>query len=296
MAIKITFTKQLGTASANNICTTQTGSAGTPLVLNGSATNYLSTTSSAAAAVGATVINLSSVTGVTVGQSITDTTATTLPAQTVVSAVGTASVSIWPPVGGANGVGSGDTIVFPGTATIDTFNATTNIAIGRRIAIAYTGTDTSFTIVGTNANGNGITDTAVGASGAAQSNLDFLTVTSITPVGGGLTGVTVGTNGVGSSQWFTWNWRGYAPMSLGLAVELVSGSVNFSVQHTYDDPNNLLAGSGYPLPFNDPVIASQNTTISNIAAPFTTAIAASRLLINSGTGEVRVRFEQAGVG
>jgi hypothetical protein len=211
-------------------------------------------------------------------------------ANAAVAGIGASSVTIYPPVGGV-GVGSGDTIVFPGTATIDAATAA-NSAIGRRVVIAYTGTDTSFAIVGTNLTGNVITDTAVGSGGSAVSNLDFVTVTSITPVGGGLTALTAGTDGIGASPWTTWNWRGYPPFALGMAVELVSGSVNFTVQHTYDDPNSPPNGI-YPLAFNDPVINGASATVEG---NFTTPIVATRLLINSGTGEVRARFVQAGAG
>lgn len=291
MALRVVFTKQLASASSNNIAASQSASAGVPLTLNGSATNYLSTTTTAAVAAGGVILPLSSVSGVTVGQGVTDATAVTLVSGTTVQGIGTSGVTIWPPVGGV-GVGSGDTIVFPGTATIDS-STSNNIAIGRRVTISYTGTDTSFAIVGTNSTGNIITDTAVGSSGTAVSNLDFVTVTSITPVGGGLTGVTAGTNGTGSSPWVIWNWRGYSPMNLGMAVELVSGSVNFTVQHTYDNPNALEGGALYPLPFNDAVINGASATIeSSILTP----IVATRLYINSGTGVVRTRFEQAGVG
>jgi hypothetical protein len=176
--------------------------------------------------------------------------------------------------------------------TIDTVTAA-NSAVGRRVVIAYTGSDTSFTIVGTNGTGNAITDVAVGSGGAAQSNIDFATVTSITPVGGGLTGVTAGTNGVGSSPWISWNWRGYSPMNLGMAVELVSGAVNFTVQHTYDDPNLLTPGVIYPLAFSSPIINGASTTVDGA---YSTPIVATRILINSGTGAIRVRFLQAGAG
>lgn len=186
-----------------------------------------------------------------------------------------------------------------GVATIDTATAA-NSAIGRRVVLAYTGSDTSFTIVGTNSTGNAITDTVVGASGAAQSNLDFVTVTSITPVGGGLTALTAGTNGVGSSPWICLNWRGYAPMKVSNAVELVSGAVNFTMQRTYDDPNNLEGGAAFPLAFNDSVINNSTATIDGgvMRTAYDTdgTITAVRLLINSGTGEVRCRVLQAGAG
>lgn len=292
MATHITFTKQLGSASSNNIAASQSASAGTALVLNGSASNYLSTTSTAAVLPNNTVIPVSSVTGLVQGQVITDTTtAGTIVSGSVIKAIGTASVSIWPPVGGT-GILSGDTIIFPGTATIDTAT-TANLAIGRRVVIAYTGTDTSFAIVGINSTGNLITDTAVGSSGSAQSNMDFVTVTSIVPVGGGLTGVTAGTNGVGSSPWLAWDYRQPTPMNIGIMVELVTGSATFTVQHTYDNPNGLNNGLTYPISFNDANINGASATAeSSVSFP----IIASRVLISSGTGEVRARFEQVGLG
>ena len=174
---------------------------------------------------------------------------------------------------------------------IDTATAT-NTAIGRRVVIAYTGTDTSWTIVGTiDGTTNLVTDVAVGSGGSAQSNYDFVTVSSITPAGN-TTATTAGTNGVGSSPWAYWNWRGDSPLNLGFAVEVVSGSVNYTVQHTYDDPNALLGGATYPLAFNSPVATGLSATADGA---YTTPIIATRVLINSGTGEIRVRFVMAGV-
>lgn len=220
MGLETTFTKSLAAAVSNGICTSQSGSASTPLTINGS-------------------------------------------------------------------LASG------GVATIDSVAAGNSGALGRRVIIAYTGTDTSFTIVGTNATGNAITDVAVGSGGSAQSNMDFVTVSSITPVGGGLTSLTAGTNGVGSSPWWTTNWRGYAPVNISTLVELVSGSINYTIQHSYDDPNFLLGGLTYPTPINDPVLVNQIGTADGLMA---NPVKAMRVLINSGTGVIRGRFVQAGVG
>lgn len=292
MALPKVFTKSLGAASSNNIAASQSGSAGVVLTLNGSAAVRLATTSTAAVAPGGTVIPLASVSGVVVGNTISDSTApTAFVSGTQVTAVGTASVSVWPPVSDTAGVGSGDTIVISGVATIDTSSAN-NSAIGRRVVFAYTGSDTTFTIVGTNSTGNVITDVVTGVSGAGQSNLDFVTVTSVTPTGGGLTSVTVGTNGVGSSPWWMANYYSNNDVNLGFSVEVVSGSVNYTIQHTYDDPNNLMAGAAYPLPYNHPIVSNQNATLDGA---YTTPVSAARVLVNSGTGVLRVRFLEAGI-
>lgn len=290
MSVPIVFTKSLGTAHSNGIAASQSVSANTAFVLNGSLTNYLSTTSSAAAAAGKVVIPMTSTTGVTVGQVVTDSTAAALVTGTVVVAVSSSSVTIWPPVGGP-GVGSGDTIVFTGVASIDAFNATTNSANGRRVVVAYTGTDGNFTVIGTNAGGATVTDVFAGSGGAGQSNLDFVTVSKITPVNS-LTGATAGTNGVGSSPWSTPNWH-TTPLNLSFAVEIVSGAVNYTIEHTYDDPNNLLGSATYPLNFQN---ATVNGVSANAEGVYALPIAAIRVLINSGTGQLRVRYLQAGIG
>lgn len=293
MAFPIVFTKQLAAASSNNIAASQTpGSAA--LILNGSASNRLSTTTTAAVAVGGTFLPLTSTTGVVVGQGVTDSTATTLATGTKVTGVATTGVNIWPPVGGAS-VGSGDTIVLAGFATIDTATAA-NSAIGRRVIITSGGNDSgiNWTVVGTNASGATISDTFAGSNGgAAQSNLDFVTVTSITPSGAVASTAIAGTNGVGSSPWITLNWHATSVMNAGFNVELVSGAVNYTVQHTYDDPNNLLNGATYPLATDNSVVAS---AAASADGSYTTPIAAIRVLINSGTGELRVRILQSSIG
>lgn len=182
-----------------------------------------------------------------------------------------------------------------GVATIDARTAA-NGAIGRRVIITSGGNDSgiNWVVVGTNSSGAAITDTFAGSNGgAAQSNLDFVTVRSITPSAAVASTAIAGTNGVGSSPWVSHSWTSQSPMNVGIAVELVTGSVNFTIQHTYDDPNNLEAGSLYPFPFNDAVINQQSDSIDGAMV---TPIVASRVLINSGTGEIRVRFLQAGVG
>lgn len=178
---------------------------------------------------------------------------------------------------------------------VDTSSAN-NTATGRRVILLSGGNDLgiNFIITGTNASGNIVTDTVAGTNGGtAQSNLDFVTVSNIIGSGAIASTIVVGTNGVGSSQWQTWNWQNSAPMNLGLAVELVSGAVNYTLQYTYDDPNNLGANVVFPLAFNQAAMTGQSTTLdSTISTP----IIATRILVNSGTGILRCRFVQSGIG
>ena len=172
---------------------------------------------------------------------------------------------------------------------------TNNSAIGRRVIVTSGGNDTgiNWVVVGTNSSGTTITDVFPGVSGgAAQSNLDFVNVSSITPSGAVATTALAGTNGVGSSPWVTWNYSVNPPINLGFAVEVVSGAVNYTVQYTYDDPNNLLGGALFPLAFSSILNAASTTLDGTLSTPFV----ATRVVVNSGTGVIRCRFVQAGIG
>ncbi len=141
--------------------------------------------------------------------------------------------------------------------------------------------------------GNTIRETLTGTNATtSQSNLDFKTVSSITPVSATVGTTSAGTNGVGSSLWQIVNWNA-TPSNLGFGVELRSGAANYTVQYTYDDPNNLLTGLAYPTPFNHSIVAAQTATLDGVFAFPVTAI---RLLTNSGTGTLWFRMLQAGLG
>ena len=181
--------------------------------------------------------------------------------------------------------------------TIDTATST-NTALGRRVLLTSTsGSETaSITLTGTNSSGNIITESITFATAlTAQSNLDYVTITKILPTSGAVGSISAGTNGVGSSNWYTWNYRVTPPMNLAVAVELVSGAVNYTVQYTFDNPNATSGEYGitYPIPFNLATMIAQTATLdSTISTP----IYATRVLINSGTGVIRCRFIQAGIG
>jgi len=171
----------------------------------------------------------------------------------------------------------------------------------RRVIITSGSNDTgiTFTVSGVNGSGFPISDTFAGANGAAaQSNLDFKTVTGITHTGSVAGTLTAGTNGVGSSHWNLTNWNAYPP-NLSVSVELRSGAVNFTVEHTYDDPN-ILPGTGglnasgltYPLPWPD---ATLNAAAISGETQINTPITAWRVTINSGTGVIAVRALQDGI-
>ncbi len=76
------------------------------------------------------------------------------------------------------------------------------------------------------------------------------------------------------------------PTNIGFGV-IVSGVVNYTVQHTFDDP-----AVGFTTWFPHPTIAALSTTADgNYAFPVT----AIRLTVNSGAGTATLKLVQAGI-
>lgn len=76
------------------------------------------------------------------------------------------------------------------------------------------------------------------------------------------------------------------PVNIGLAF-VVSGTVNYTMQVSYDDPN-----SGFSTWFDDATVASKT---ANFASSITTPVTGVRFKINSGTGAVTMSLVQAGI-
>lgn len=162
----------------------------------------------------------------------------------------------------------------------------------RRILITTTQDDSAktFTINGTDGQGRAISETMVGPnSTTGQTNLDFLTVTSITTNSNVTANLTVGTNGVASSIPLPLDHYGLGNDSVQVVV---AGSVNYSVQYALDDP--FTTAPSTPLnwfDFPDPNLVGQ--TISAFGgAQFLPA--ALRLLLTAGTGTATITILQPG--
>lgn len=173
-----------------------------------------------------------------------------------------------------------------GVATLDT---------GRRVIITSAGNDSgiTFTVVGTNFSGNSQTEVITGANaGIATGVLDFKTVTRVTPSSATAAAIKVGTNGVGACPWISLNDH-VSPFETSVGV-IVTGTVNYTVQHTYDnDPCGVyVPGSQIPNVFNHPMLTSQTATNDS---SYNSPITATRIQINSGTGSVRFIVLQAGI-
>lgn len=202
----------------------------------------------------------------------------------------------------ANNIATSQT---PGAAGALTLNGTTvvnGVAIldhARRVLITTTDTTHTFTITGTSPTGTLLTEVVQNAGTSVQSQLDYLTVTSIVINGAATAAVTVGTNGVASTPWVRLD--EWALPQVAIQCD-VSGTVNYTVQSTLDDPNS---------PTN-PVIPS---AVAWVNSPDTNAVAATgqiqtsyggyaaypavsptfvRVTLNSGTGTVTATVIQAG--
>lgn len=91
--------------------------------------------------------------------------------------------------------------------------------------------------------------------------------------------------GAGSTAPFVMN-TNTNPFNVGFGV-IVSGVVNYTVQHTFDDP-----AVGFTTWFPHPTIASQ---IANADGNYAFPVTAIRLTVNSGAGTATLKLIQAGI-
>lgn len=168
--------------------------------------------------------------------------------------------------------------------------------VARRVLLTFGNEASNRTLIltGTDRYGNTQSETLAvpsGAAGTVASQLDYLTVTSALPQGGGWTAaVTLGTNTVGSTPWFAREFMSLG--SLGAVIWIPTGkTVNASMEITWDDVNvpinkppygtSVEPNSDYP---PKPVGVTGLTSIAATAyAEVTVPHFYFRLTINSGT-------------
>lgn len=206
------------------------------------------------------------------------------------------TVSVGPlAAGSANSIALSQT---PGAAGALTLNGSTvsgGVAIldnQRRVLITTADTTHTFTVTGTTPTGAVISEVVGPISTSAYTAQDFKTVTSVTINGAATAAVTVGTNAIASTPWVRFD--DYAPGSVSIQCD-VSGTVNYTIQQTLDDPNSA----------TNPVTPSAVTWINTsdtagvnatgaIQSNYQFAPVFARVLLNSGTGSVTATFLQSG--
>ena len=187
-----------------------------------------------------------------------------------------------------------------GAVTLDGALVTNGVAyLGdpRRVLVTTAGAESgkTMTITGTDANGNVQSDTVdLPNASTVYTALDFLTVTGITISATAAGAIIVGTNGIGGSRWVRFN--DFAPSNISIQCD-VSGTVNYTVQSTLDDPNDpfnpVTAENVVWVSSSDVAVVGANSTQqSNFL--FTPKYA--KILINSGSGTVTATFLQSSNG
>jgi hypothetical protein len=165
--------------------------------------------------------------------------------------------------------------------------------VARRVLITAAGNESAktFTITGTSYNGQTQSETITGPNATtAQSVLDYKTVTSVVISAAAAGAITVGTSGVASSRWLRLdNW---AFPQVGIQCN-VSGTVNYTVQQTLDDPNdptNPVSISAINW-INHPDINLVGAT-ATVQGNYGYAPLYARVVLNSGTGSVTMTLVQ----
>lgn len=212
----------------------------------------------------------------------------------------------------ANGIAQAQTPAAAGVLVLNGALVAAGVYTGtgaRRIVVASDNAGDAgliITLRGTDRNGAVISE-AVTLTGAATitTNQDFLTVTSATNGAVAAVGnVTVGTSSKASGTWIPIERIRNNPILIAILGQLVSGAVNWTLEHTYDDPNTPLAAGTYQFPVafplntetpgalnvgdNVPAVAWPDVTLLNKAATTEGAIQlpwhSFRFTVNSGTG------------
>lgn len=197
----------------------------------------------------------------------------------------------------ANAICLSQTPAGAGALTLDGASISGGVAVldvARRVLITAAGNESAktFTITGTSYNDRVQSETVTGPNATtAQSVLDYKTVTSVTISGAAAGAITVGTSGVASSRWVNLDSWSFPQVAIQCSA---SGTVNFTVQQTLDDPTS---------PTNPVAI----TAVNWVNHPDTNLVGATgtvqgnygyapvwmRVTLNSGTGSVAMTVNQA---
>jgi hypothetical protein len=168
----------------------------------------------------------------------------------------------------------------------------------RRILITTAASETiTLTLAGNNKNGDPVTEVIqLAGAGTYQSVLDYYSNLSVVASGASSGNVSIGTNGVASSGWVQMD-----PGVLGTALAqlIATGTVNFTLQYSLDDPNDSNPQNSV---IGNPSAVVWTSTNDTAAVGATASVVTNlmfvpvwvRILLNSGSGSVRGTFSQQG--
>jgi hypothetical protein len=167
-------------------------------------------------------------------------------------------------------------------------------AAAYNVSITSTGNDSTrtYTITGTNANGNVISETITGPNTTTVfTTQPFSTVTAVSVVGGGTVGtVRVGFGGSAFTPTIPLDYHGRPEFSLQVITDTTAGTPTWTVQQTLDDIQSNLTPAWINHP--DTNMVSQTVNRQGNYAYLPTGV---RLQIAAGTGAATLTVIQAGL-
>lgn len=200
--------------------------------------------------------------------------------------------------------GSAGNLLINGTlASAGVADLTNTYCQQRQLILTFAGDETghNFTVYGTVKNSLGHSKTAIEAiagtaPGIVVAAFQYATITRIAIDAAATGAIKVGTNGVGSTPWINANQDHESPFNVGFGVDVDTGSVNFTVEHTWD-PNpevsmTVADATKVPSVFPHSSVVAKSAKIDGNYAYF---VGAYRLTMNSGTGRAKFGYGQSGI-
>lgn len=186
-------------------------------------------------------------------------------------------------IAGAGAVVLNGSTVSGGVATLDN---------PRQVLVTNASNETlTLTLTGTTFGGAAASEVIqLATAGTVASKLNYKTLTSVVSSAASVGNISIGTNALASTPWVRFD--EWAMGQVGLQVD-VTGTVNYTVQGTMDDPNS-------PTNPVDPAavawINSSDTAVVGATlqqqSNFMFAPIFARVLLNSGTGSISATFVQ----
>lgn len=172
------------------------------------------------------------------------------------------------------------------------------LATPQRIVVTYgtEGTARTLTVTGKSLTGQTwfeVITIPVNSGGATiASVLDYASITSIVSGSAFTNAITVGTNQSGGSAWVSCD--PWVPQPIAI-VATVTGTVNYTVEQTLDDPNSPINPVRPDLVSwqNDPDLGAVGAT-TNYVGSYIFCPAFIRVVLNSGSGSVTMTVLQSG--
>lgn len=205
-----------------------------------------------------------------------------------------ASLTVTAPV--ANAVCASQTPLAAGNLDIDGANATDGVAtFTAAYAVSVTSdaddSGNTFTITGTDASGNVITETVTGPdTTTVYTTSVFKTVTQVAISAASAGAITVGFGSFAATAPLCLDYNGRPEVGLQVNIDTTTGTPTWTVQQTYDNPQTNL----YPVWFDHPTADMVAETVSRQGS-YAYAPLAVRLKITSSTGGATLTVVQYGL-